>query len=563
VTAKRTRLPAALLILSIASAGSAYAQTGSSTIAPPAPPPAKTVRRRAPPPPPPPPAQPPPSAPLDEVLRGKDKTGTPEKPPTEEILGPVTSTIGDDRPRPNYDGREEDPVSAGEALIWIPRVIFFPVHLVFEYLLRWPLVGALTWAEEVYLFKRIEEFFTWRDGKSGVYPTFFADFGLKPSVGLTTFHHDFPFTGNSFTAGIGWWYPNWFNVRARNRTTVLDDDSGKFDIVGTFVSRPDFPFYGVGSNTSGEVNPPFRYDQRYGGGGLAFLAALGGLSRFAVYADYRFVDFEDEPDVEDFLGEDEAMPLLPRTVCGGTPANPTCIEAPGFLDFAKGDRLARYHMIDSRIELKLDTRDPDREFKGGTGVLVEIFGGFSFSPAETSLNFIRYGGELAGFYDFTDLGHVLALRLHTELLVRTGTALRAAGNREIPFTELASLGGIDTMRGYLAGRFLGDSTLDMTLSYRYPVWSILDAEIFAGVGNAFEGHYGIDEGFDGSTPARFSFERLFFNAGIGLRTTFARDSGITLLLAFGTNRFDGGDGDGGEGLELDSVRFAFGFVEGF
>jgi outer membrane protein assembly factor BamA len=239
------------------------------------------------------------------------------------------------------------------------------------------------------------------------------------------------------------------------------------------------------------------------------------------------------------------------------------IAAPGFLDADNGDCLARHHLIDTRIELKLDSRDPDREFKGGTGVLVEVFGGFTFSPAETSLNFVRYGGELAGFYDFTDLGHVVALRIHTELIVRTGTALRGTGDREIPFTELASLGGLDTMRGFLAGRFLGDSTLEATLSYRYPVWSILDAEIFTGVGNAFEGHYGIDEGIDGGTNARFSFERLYFNAGIGLRTTFARDSAIQILLAFGTNRFDGGDGDGGQGLELDSVRFVFGFVEGF
>jgi hypothetical protein len=553
----------ATLLLLLAAPGSALAQTGSSTVAPAAPPPPpKAVKKR---PPPPPPAQElPPSATLDQVLEGKDQTGTPPKPPMEEILGPQTSSIGEDRERPDYDRREDEPVSAGEALIWVPRVIFFPVHLVFEYLLRWPLVSALTWAEEVYLFKRIQNFFTWRDGKSGIYPSFFADFGLKPSIGLTTFHHDFPAKGNSFTAGIGWWYPNWFNVRARNRTTVLADDSGKFDVVGRFVSRPDFPFYGVGSNTSGEVNPPYRFDQRWGGGGLAFIAAFGGLSRFEVSADYRFVDYEDEPDVDDFLGEDDSQPLVPsiRADLGCSGAS-LPIRAPGFLDASKGDCLARYHFVDTRIELKIDTRDPDREFRGGTGILVEAFGGFTFSPAETSLNYIRYGGQVAGFYDFTDLGHVVALRIHTELIARTGTALRAGGGRDIPFTELASLGGLDTMRGFLAGRFLGDSTLEATLSYRYPVWSILDAEVFAGVGNAYEGHYGIREGTDGGTNARFSFERLFFNAGIGLRTTFDRDSAIQILLAFGTNRFDGGDGDGGNDVELDSVRFVFGFVEGF
>ena len=48
----------------------------------------------------------------------------------------------DERELPDYDGRE-DPTTAGDVLIWIPRGLFYPVYLVSEYLIRWPL-GKLT-----------------------------------------------------------------------------------------------------------------------------------------------------------------------------------------------------------------------------------------------------------------------------------------------------------------------------------------------------------------------------------------------------------------------------------
>ena len=46
---------------------------------------------------------------------------------------------------PDYDGRGDESVSAGDVLIWIPRAIFAPIYLVSEYVLRKPL-GALVTA---------------------------------------------------------------------------------------------------------------------------------------------------------------------------------------------------------------------------------------------------------------------------------------------------------------------------------------------------------------------------------------------------------------------------------
>lgn len=45
---------------------------------------------------------------------------------------------------PDYDGRGEEPTSVGEVLIWVPRAVVFPVWLVAEYGLRYPLGWLLS-----------------------------------------------------------------------------------------------------------------------------------------------------------------------------------------------------------------------------------------------------------------------------------------------------------------------------------------------------------------------------------------------------------------------------------
>ncbi len=458
---------------------------------------------------------------LDELVEGKDLTGTPKLPPREPVLPPVSAEPGEDRPLPNYDGRASEGTNAAQALIWLPRVVFFPVHLVFEYLIRFPLVQGLTKIEEYYVIKRVERIFTWRDGKSGVYPTFLADFGLRPAVGLTTFHRDLFVRGNTFTAAIGTWGPRWLRISAANETLVLDEDTGRVELSGFFDTRPDQPFYGVGPATSKEDEVRFQWSRWQVGG--RFLASLGGLSRLQFGTAFRHVDFLDDP-------------IDP-------PYDPTRMSAPGF-------DAGSYEILESEARLKIDTRDPDTEFKGGTGYLLELFGTFAFDPSSTSRNYVRWGAETAVFYDFTERGHVLALRLSTEIVEETG-------GTEVPFTELASLGGLESMRGFLPRRFVGDSAVFGTLSYRYPVWSMIDAEVFSSVGNVF------DDRLQG-----FALTRLYLNSGIGLRTNLDRDVALTFMFAVGSNRFDGLPtrpdlAQTERDFRIESYRVVFGLTQGF
>ncbi len=191
-----------------------------------------------------------PSDDLQSVLKGKDMTGTPPGPPRQDVLPAPSAAAGQMRPPVNYDGRDERAATAGEILIWVPRVVLYPVHLVMNYLVRIPIVWTVTRLEEYYVFKRIERLLSFRDGKSIIFPTFFGDFGLRPGAGLTNNNTDLFFKGNDLSLSVGFGGPDFISASITNNTKVLSDNSGRLRLFGNFVRRSDQPFYGEGPFTS-------------------------------------------------------------------------------------------------------------------------------------------------------------------------------------------------------------------------------------------------------------------------------------------------------------------------
>lgn len=479
---------------------------------------------------------------LASVLAGKDLTGTPTGPPRQDPLPESSAEVGEPRPLPNYDGREAPAASAGEILIWVPRIVLYPVHLVMNYVVRVPIVWAVTRLEEYYVFKRVERLLSFRDGKSIIFPTFFGDFGLRPAIGLANNNTDLFFKGNDLSLSAGFGGDDFLMASVINNTKVLSDNSGRLRLFGNFTLRPDQPFYGEGPFTS--TDERYNYKVRRIEAGWELRAVLEDLSWISFGQTLRDVNFNN-----DGIGDDIGMLDTPAN---RAPAN--CSEE----DYASRPRVGTsvpyapcgytndggYRLLESRLQAKIDTRDPDTEYRGGTGMLFEAFGSFEFDPLNVSRNFVRFGGEVGGFWDVSGVGHTLALRLYAEFTERTGSV-----NDPIPFTELAALGGMETMRGFLPRRFVGDSAFMATASYRYPIWSLLDAELFASIGNVFDGYL-----------SGWSFERQNLSTGISLRTSFTRDSSLQILFAVGTNRFEESENDN---FKVDSIRFAFGYVRGF
>ena len=69
---------------------------------------------------------------------------------------------------PDYDGRGDPPTTAGDVLIWIPRVAVAPLYLVAEYVVRRPTGALVETAERHRWVPRIIDYL---NGPIGIVPT--------------------------------------------------------------------------------------------------------------------------------------------------------------------------------------------------------------------------------------------------------------------------------------------------------------------------------------------------------------------------------------------------------
>jgi hypothetical protein len=111
--------------------------------------------------------------------------------------------------------------------------------------------------------------------------------------------------------------------------------------------------------------------------------------------------------------------------------------------------------------------------------------------------------------------HVIALQATT-----------AWRNNDVPFYELAMMGGEDQMRGYYKGALRDNVLVDCQLEYRMPVWKIFGITGFVGTGRVAHSYSDI------------SFDGFWLSYGLGLRIKVDSEHNTNL-------RFDWGFGPGG------------------
>lgn len=458
--------------------------------------------------------------PVDEPYRGLDHTGTPAKPPLAEDL-PANSGDGRrDRAKPNYDGRPAGRPSAENVLVWIPRGALYPAHLVLEYGVRRPLVGGVTLAEKHHVFQRVYEFLTFDDGKAGIFPTAFFDSGRGFWGGALFFYNDIGNSGHSLAVSGGYGTSDWYSVIARDSFRVFRNDGGLVTLSGGYANEPNLAFTGIGPDTH-QLDERY-FAQRQGRVDLALRASLGyGLSYVEIAAGYANTKIlsGQVPSVDE--------PGSPFVVQGGASA------VPGFGQ--------QHQLLSFATAIAIDSRSPARDFTPGSGLRAEVFGSLSVDPADRGLSYGRFGAVAAAFWDISGINHVLGARVYFEML-------EAIGNDALPATSLITLGGERYLRGFVSGRFRGESALVFSANYRYPVWTFLDGELFASLGNVFDKRF-----------RQATLSKMTMSWGVGLRTNTSRQTSIDLLVAFGTNQLRDWDDD----FDVDNVRVVLGASHGF
>lgn len=194
---------------------------------------------------------------------GLDQTGTPPLPPATDRLPPKSGTPGNKRKVPSYDGRRPSRLTAGQVLIWIPRVIFFPVHLTLEYLLRWPVVQLITVLEKYYVIERVKSVFSFADGKVVWLPTFLKEFGQFNQAGLFFKYKDLGgVPGHSLILQAAFWTGHWYHAKAIDQFKVFRSNRGTVKIRGEFKYRPDSVFFGLGPDSVKDAKSFYRIRRR-------------------------------------------------------------------------------------------------------------------------------------------------------------------------------------------------------------------------------------------------------------------------------------------------------------
>ena len=417
----------------------------------------------------------------------------------EAVAGPVAS-VDDRRPIPDYDGR---PV-----LLWVPRLLFYPLHLVTEYLIRRPLGLLVTRIEEEEIPAKLQDFFTFGPEREyALVPTFTFDFGLRPNIGLYFRANDFIARGNHLRASVAYGGRDFYHVAVADRIEPEGSPYSygfKFD----FTQRPDRPHFGIGQDIDDDDRA--RYQQVGTDITLHTAVDLWRQSSAQIELGHRWRTFND--DVSGF-------PSIEERVAQGRFELP-----PGYPD--------GYQVALQRTSITLDTRR-DRPAPGHGFALSGAYElGLDLENGPSERLWITYGGAVSGFVDLSGAQHVLSLTL--------SAAFADALEGEVPFSELVSPSGDGPLGGFLPRYLVGESFAAASFDYHWPVWVWLDGVAHFTVGNVFDRHL-----------KGFSVEDLRMSFGVGLAGVSTRDHFFEFLLGFGTDTF-------ANGPSIESVRVYFG-----
>ena len=412
------------------------------------------------------------------------------------------------RPRPDYEGRDPEPTETRDALLFVPRLLLFPIYLVAEYAVAEPIGALAVSAERDKWPKAIHDALTFGPNQEGgIFPTFLIDFGLRPSIGVHLFWGFLP-VHNRISLDAAWGGAQWWTVALADRQEFGRDES----LVTEFRwdRRPDNPFYGVGPEAPNDLRSRVGTDVLLGS--LTWRRVLGKVTLRAG-GSVRRLDYKDFTCCGD--------PALKQRVEQGE------VPPPGYEE--------PYTAAGGEVAAVLDTRHPDSPDQSGWRVALGAAPAVDLQRGGR-LSWFRYAAGVEGNWDLTGNGRVVSLGVVTAFV-------DPLGSEPVPFTELVMLGGNEPFAGYIQGRLRDRSALVAQLGWHWPVFSYLDGLLAVSVGNVF-----------GPRLQDFSLDLLRLSAELGLRARGVGFSGFQFVIGMGTEPF--------RNFSVSSFRFAFGVSYG-
>ena len=417
---------------------------------------------------------------------------------------------------PVYDGRAEEPTTFVDVARGVVRVVLFPVRIVVDYGVRWPIGKLIAAAEHSHGVRSgIRYLFLAPPSPTmSVYPIAFYDFGFQSSIGLRfLWTNGFLEPGSKFSLKLGTGGADWWRADATVLAAVPQLGRFRTGFDAGLRRRPDQQFFGVGPRT------PYAARARY-------LQVRLGLTAFVGWPELSLTAGSSAQ----YIGEshfDGRLSIDDQVAAGRIARLPA-----GYRELVVTRRFG--------VQIALDTRgtkdSPERDRNSSGARIDAIIEGVQDHEIG---QWLHVDATVGAALRLDRVGeHKLDLRMRVELVEPSTTT----PDDTIPFLELASIGGSRDLRGFASGRGRDLSAAALMLDYQWPLAAWLDATLYLGAGNVF-----------GRGLSGFSTGKLRGSIGMGLALAgLSPDRQLELWSAFGMEPFDSGS-------EATSFRLVFGY----
>jgi hypothetical protein len=161
----------------------------------------------------------------------------------------------------------------------------------------------------------------------------------------------------------------------------------------------------------------------------------------------------------------------------------------------------------------------DNRYNASKGALILTTLVFYPEAIGSSFQFTKFDLDMRKYFKpWKNLKHVVAVQASTTF---------TDGN--VPYYDLAQLGGEDKMRGYYKGAIRDKVLVDGQIEYRMPVWNIFGIVGWVGTGR-------VGKGYDDLALSGF---RLSYGGGIRIRVDSASNVNLRIDMGFGPGGVSG------------------------
>lgn len=357
----------------------------------------------------------------------------------------------------------------GEWVLWIPRVLLFPIRAV-VYAVGWPISRGLYLLELYNLTAEIKSVFFNEDDTIAIFPVAFVETGFGLNIGGRLIVRRIGDTDIGFTgrASFGGRFRQLFTTKLSTNQTFKHL---VLDLRTSYEVRPKDYFFGIGNGDLVDAPPPMPVDAR---------STEVRESRFRQDAFRASAQITYRPTGQLQIGLSGA--LLYRTFFAAEEDDGQERQLADSFDVATVNRFVEgSNTAYGELEVTYDARKTPSRFESlatpSAGWLLGGFAGYTRGFDGDPSRYLRYGLDLQRFLRLAEGPRSLALRLKIEGV--TG------GYREVSFYDLPKLGGPLLLRGYNLDQYRDRVAGLASLEYQFDTSESSGGFLFADVGRVY------------------------------------------------------------------------------